>query len=316
MSTIDDKPESKKYWIALFFKGVAMGAADVVPGVSGGTIAFISGIYERLLCALTALQPSCLLVLYRQGFAAFWKKIDGRFLLTLFSGVIVSILSLAKLINYALDSFPIIVWSFFFGLVVASIVYLLRQVPRWRWNESVAIVLGTVIAVAISLLRPTQLPDTWWMMMLSGFIAICAMILPGVSGSFILLLMGMYGVFIQALSDVNLVLLASFGVGCIAGLLLFSHFLSFLLRNYFSVVLSLLTGFLLGSLNVLWPWKEVIETITNRHGELVPLVQANISPFHYAVINQSSAYLWSAIIAACVGFSIIFLLERLTIVDK
>ncbi len=305
--------ETSKYWVLLFFKGMAMGAADVVPGVSGGTIAFISGIYERLLTALKSLQPASLLIWYRHGFSDFWRAIDGRFLLTLFCGVIVSILSFAKLIHFALEDYPIVVWSFFFGLVVASIILLLRQVLVWRWQECLMLALGTAIAVTISVLRPAELPDTWWMMMLSGFIAICAMILPGISGSFILLLMGMYSVFIRALNDLNVLMIASFGLGCIAGLLIFSHILSLLLKRYLSMMLALLTGFLIGSLNVLWPWKQVLETMVNRHGEVIPLVQTNISPFNYEVIHSSSSFLLLSIIAACVGFLIIFLLDRLSL---
>ncbi|MFT5117268.1 MAG: putative membrane protein [Kiritimatiellia bacterium] len=313
MSDNDASSNPRYYWLLLFFKGIAMGAADVVPGVSGGTIAFITGIYERLLKALTMLHPLTLRVIVKQGFAVFWQVIDGRFLFTLFAGIIVSILSLAKLINYALDSYPIAVWSFFFGLVVSSVIYLIRQTPQWRWQEFIAIALGAGIAISIAVLRPAQLPDTWWMMMLSGFIAICAMILPGISGSFILLLMGMYSVFIQALTELNLLLLASFAVGCVLGLIVFSHILSCLLRHYLSTMLALLTGFLLGSLSVLWPWKQVLETSLDRHGETIALVQTNISPMAYATLTNTNAQLSTAILTACVGFLIVFLLDRLSI---
>lgn len=305
-----DKSSPTSYWLLLFCKGVVMGAADVVPGVSGGTIAFITGIYQRLLDALKTLHPVTLKILFQQGFLAFWSAIDGRFLLTLFAGIVVSILSLAKLIHYALDTYPIALWSFFFGLVLASIVYLIRQVTQWRWQELVAIIIGTLIAVTISLLRPAQLPDTWWMMMFSGFIAICAMILPGISGSFILLLMGMYRVFIDALTAFDIALLASFGVGCLLGLIVFSHVLSFLLRRYSSVMLAMLTGFLVGSLNVLWPWKQVVETTMDRHGDMVPLIQANISPLVYPQLAGEDSQLWLAILIALVGFLIVFVLDR------
>lgn len=303
--------KTKKDYLLLFGKGVAMGAADVVPGVSGGTIAFITGIYARLLAALTTLHPKTLALLWQKGIPAFWQAIDGWFLLTLFSGVITSILSLAKLINFLLETFPIIVWSFFIGLVIASIVYLVKQIPQWRWQEVAAIALGTAIAVTISLLRPAQLPDTWWMLGLSGFIAICAMILPGISGSFILLMMGMYTVFIQALNSLNLLFLASFGLGCVAGLLVFSHVLTFLLRRYYSMMMAMLTGFLVGSLNVLWPWKEVLATSVDRHGEIVPLVQQNVLPWVYENATGIDAQLWAAILSTFVGFLIVFFLERI-----
>jgi len=313
----DSSPQeySTRQWLMLFFKGMAMGAADVVPGVSGGTIAFITGIYTRLLIALKSLHPLSLKVWVKQGFTEFWRTIDGRFLLTLFSGVIVSIVSLAKIIAYVLESHPIAVWSFFFGLVLASIVYLIKQVPQWRWQEVIAIVIGTLIALAISVMRPAQLPDEWWMMMLAGSIAICAMILPGISGSFILLLMGMYSVFIQALTDFNIVLLGSFVVGCIVGLVAFSHLLTFLLKQYSSVILAVLTGFLVGSLNVLWPWKQVLETFIDRHGELVPLVQTNISPGYFQQLMGEPAQLMTATITASVGFLIVFVLEKISSED-
>jgi putative membrane protein len=304
--------QSPFYWVALFLKGIVMGAADVVPGVSGGTIAFVTGIYTRLIDALKTLHPLSLKLWYQESFAVFWRAIDGRFLLTLFSGIIVSVLSLAKVIHYLIDVYPIPVWSFFFGLVLASILYLIRQVAIWRTPQVIAIVVGTAIALTISILRPAQLPETWWMMMFSGFIAICAMILPGISGSFILLLMGMYGVFIKALSDVNLVFLASFGVGCIIGLIAFSHVLSYLLQRYYSVMIALLTGFLVGSLNVLWPWKQVIESIVNRHGELVPIVQNNVFPSVYSVINEQPSFLAAALIMMLLGFLIVFSLDWLS----
>ncbi|ODS22645.1 DUF368 domain-containing protein [Candidatus Endobugula sertula] len=290
-----------------------MGAADVVPGVSGGTIAFITGIYQRLLNALKSLHPFSLRILWREGFREFWRAIDGRFLLTLFSGVLVSILSFARVIRYFLEYHPIMMWSFFFGLVLASIVFLVRQTPQWCLQEIVAVVLGALIALGISMLRPAQLPDEWWVMMFSGFIAICAMILPGISGSFILLLMGMYSVFIQALSELNVLLLVSFGVGCIIGLIVFSHLLSFLLHRYLSTMLAALTGLLIGSLNVLWPWKQIIETTVNRYGKVIPLVQENISPYSYEIVTGNSDQLAIAIVVFIVGFLIVFVLEKVNI---
>ena len=314
-SSTDHQPVeySTRQWVLLFFKGLLMGAADVVPGVSGGTIAFITGIYARLINALKALHPLTLQIWFEQGFLAFWRAIDGRFLLTLFSGIIVSILSLAQLIQYALEHYAIPLWSFFFGLVLASVIYLIKQIPRWRWQEVLAIVLGTVVALMISVLRPAELPAEWWMLMFAGAIAICAMILPGISGSFILLLMGMYSVFIEALGNLDIMLLASFAIGCIVGLIAFSHLLSFLMQRYLSVVLAVLTGFLIGSLNVLWPWKQALETTINRHGEVIPLVQTNISPAYYNVLalqsGENLAQLSTSITVAVIGFTMVFLME-------
>lgn len=313
--SINDTSSSADYqkrdWLLLYFKGLAMGAADVVPGVSGGTIAFISGIYERLLNALKSCTPASLAVLFREGFGPFWRTIDGQFLLILFAGIFTSILTLANIIDYLLLHHPILIWSFFFGLVVASIIYLILQTPSWRWPQTVALVMGTAIALVIVSLRPAQLPAEWWMMMLAGAVAICAMILPGISGSFILLLMGMYTVVIEAIQGLNLPLLASFAVGCGCGLLGFSHILSWLLKRYRMVVYALLTGFLVGSLKVLWPWKEVIETTTDRHGEVIPLVQENILPMAYSQQTSEPAYLLGAILSALFGLVLVLLLERI-----
>lgn len=295
--------------LLVFLKGMAMGAADVVPGVSGGTIAFITGIYERLLNALKSLHPLLLVTLYKEGFATVWRSIDGNFLVALFLGVLLSFVGLANLINYLMDTYPILVWAFFFGLVCSSVCFLIRQIPQWNMSVYLMLALGAIIAVSISFVRPAQLPDTGLMMFLAGFIAICAMILPGISGSFILLLMGMYSVVIKALSQLDILLLLSFAVGCFLGLIAFSHLLSFLLRKYYAAVLGLLTGFLAGSLNVLWPWKQVLETTINRHGEQIPLLQQNISPMQYMVIYEQSAQLLASIGLFIIGFLIVFLLE-------
>lgn len=304
-------PYQRRDWVWLFLKGMAMGAADVVPGVSGGTIAFISGIYQRLLVALKSLNPTALGVLFKQGIPEFWKSIDGWFLLTLFSGVLLSIALLANVINRALEGYPILVWSFFFGLVVAAGIYLIQQIPRWRFLEGIAIIVGIVIAVTIASLRPAQLPGDWWMVMIAGSIAICAMILPGISGSFILLLMGMYKIIIEAVQSLDIVALVSFASGCIMGLLGFSHLLSWLLAKYETIVYALLTGILIGSLNVLWPWKQVHETIINRHGETIPMVQSNILPSRYSELSSEPAYLLSAMLCALFGLVLVLLLERI-----
>lgn len=311
VSSEKTEPYQARDWVWLFFKGIAMGAADVVPGVSGGTIAFITGIYTRLLNALKSLTPMALSILLKEGFSAFWKAIDGQFLLILFSGVLLSILSLANVISYALEYQPILIWSFFFGLVLASIVYLFRQMSQWRLHEYIAITAGSVLALLIVSLRPAQLPGDWWMLMFAGAIAICAMILPGISGSFILLLMGMYKVFIEALQTLNIMLLLSFVLGCIVGLLGFSHLLSWLLTRYESVMYALLTGFLIGSLKVLWPWKEVLETTVDRHGDIIPLVQANVSPSHYAELSGEPSQFAMALLCVLFGLVLVLLLERI-----
>lgn len=306
-----ERKARKQELMGIFIRGLAMGAADLVPGVSGGTIAFITGIYGRLLNALKSLTPIALGVLIKQGPAAFWSAIDGKFLLTLFMGIICSIIIFAKFVSISLERYPILVWSFFFGLVVASVIYLVRQIPKWQVKELAALIAGTVGAIVITLVRPVQLPSEWWMVLIAGSIAICAMILPGISGSFILLLMGMYKVLIQAVEELDIALLFSFATGCLLGLLAFSHLLSALLKHYESIVFATLTGFLIGSLNLLWPWKQVLETTINRHGELIPLVQVNITPFQYVEMTAQPAFFGMAMVCLLSGLVLILLLEKI-----
>ncbi|WP_341938504.1 DUF368 domain-containing protein [Marinimicrobium sp. C2-29] len=302
--------------LLLWLKGMAMGAADVVPGVSGGTIAFISGIYEELLDSLKRFTPGALGIWYREGFGAFWRHVNGTFLLTVFGGVLFSVFSLANVVSYALEYHPVLVWGFFFGLIIASIIYIGRQLPLRSPAIWIALIIGTLVALAISVGKPVQLPAVWWMVFIAGSIAICAMILPGVSGSFLLLLMGMYPVVLQAVSDLNVLILMSFFSGCVLGLLLFSHLLSWLLHHFHSVTLAVLTGFLVGSLNIVWPWKHTLETFINRHGEAVPLVQENLLPFAYAEATGSDPQTLWVILLMLLGLSLVLGLEYWASRDK
>lgn len=288
-----------------------MGAADVVPGVSGGTIAFISGIYDELLDSLKRLTPAALKIWYQQGWKVFWGHINGTFLLTLFGGVLLSVFSLANIVSYALEYQAVLVWGFFFGLILAAIIYIGKQLPLSSPSVWLALAVGTLVALAISLGKPAQLPGDWWMIMAAGSIAICAMILPGVSGSFILLLMGVYPVILRAVTELNVILLASFLVGAVVGLLLFSHFLSWLLHRFRVMTLAVLTGFLVGSLNIVWPWKQTLESFTGRHGDEVPLLQENLLPEQYANLVGADPQTWLVILLAFVGLSLVLGLESL-----
>lgn len=298
-----------KQYFLLFFKGIAMGAADVVPGVSGGTIAFITGIYEELIDSIRGLTPAALLVWYREGFASFWRHINGTFLAVLFSGVLLSLVSLANAVTYCLEHYPLLVWGFFFGLVLASTIYIGRQLPFNKATVWAAFIVGTLIALGVSVAKPVALPGEWWMAFIAGAIAICAMILPGISGSFLLLLMGMYSFILQAVTTFNVPILASFLAGCILGLLLFSHFLSWLLHHYHTVTLAALTGFLLGSLNIVWPWKQTLETMIDRHGEVVPLTQENVLPQSYSVLTGGDPQTLVVIALGLLGLLVVFALE-------
>ncbi len=244
--------------ITTFFKGMAMGAADIVPGVSGGTIAFISGIYDRLLGAINSIKPEVLKTLKKEGVAAAWKSIDATFLVVLLSGMLTSIVLLSKPIKYALHHHPVLLWSFFFGLVLASIWLVGRQVKNYSIGNIALFLIGGALAYWITTLETLQGSDNVGYIFLAGAIAICAMILPGVSGAFILLILGVYQIIINAIHDKDLKMIAIFGLGCIVGLLSFSRLLKWLLSHKRAQTLAVLTGFLLGSLNKIWPWKTKV----------------------------------------------------------
>lgn len=276
-----------------------MGAADVVPGVSGGTIAFITGIYDELLDSLRNCNPAALLVIKDRGIKAFWQHINGNFLVALFGGVLLSLKTFAALIEMALATKPVWVWAFFFGLIIASVVLLMRHMPHWRAKDIFALLIGAVFVAGLSIVSPGQLPGVWWTMFLGGFVAICAMILPGISGSFLLLLAGLYPVFIGAINDLEWTLLISFAGGAACGLMVFSRFLSWLLHHYHQITVATLIGFLVGSLNVTWPWKLPLETTVNRHGEVILLKSQNVLPEAFAAAgNQSDVVM---VIALCIG---------------
>lgn len=294
-----------KEYLVVLLKGMCMGAADVVPGVSGGTIAFISGIYDEWLDSLKRCNPATLLMLKSEGIVATWRYINGNFLVALFAGILISLKSLASVVLFALDAYPVLVWAFFTGLIIASIYSLSRHQPHWKLQHWVGLVLGTAFVYGISVLAPAQLPGHWWVLFLGGFVAICAMILPGISGSFILLLVGLYPVFLNAIHNLDLIALASFGAGCISGLILFSRFVSWLLTRYHAVTLATLIGFLVGSLNVTWPWKQALLTTVDSHGKTVVLQQSNLNPLDYTAITGAEPMILLACVSALVGAALV-----------
>ena len=297
----------------LFLKGIAMGAADVIPGVSGGTIAFISGIYEELIYSLNKLNFSSLGILFKKGFKSFWKEINGNFLLTLILGIALSFLSLAKLITFLLLNYPILVWSFFFGLIIASVWLIGKELMPLRFNKILAIITGAILAYYITTITPSSGTEDLWYLFLCGMIAICAMILPGISGSFILLLLGAYATVIGAIGNLTTDFSNQIGLvlvviaGCITGLLLFSKGLNWLFKNYRQITIASMTGFLIGSLNKIWPWKQNLELLHTHSDGREEWIQSNISPFAY----EGNPHIWGAISLCLVGFLTIFLLEEL-----
>ena len=304
-------PNDKMAQISLFAKGVAMGAADVVPGVSGGTIAFISGIYEKLIGSISRIDFSLWTRFRDSGFAGVWQYINGTFLLVLFSGILLSILSFARLITYLLATYPEIVWAFFMGLILAGAVYIGRQIVKWDALNGVILLVGIAVAYGITTISPANLGDSPLLIFLAGVIAISAMILPGISGSFILLLMGMYSVVLDAVTRFDIMVMLIFALGCGVGLLIFSKVLTWLFNHFKWQTLALLTGFMLGSLNKVWPWKETISTRINSKGETVPFIQDNVMPATYSEITGQDPQIIMIVAAILIGFILVWGLERL-----
>ena len=308
-------------YLIITAKGLAMGAADVVPGVSGGTIAFISGIYEELIETIHKLDIGFLSTWKEDGFFKAWKDYNIGFLVALFSGIGISILSLAKVITWLLSNHPIMVWSFFFGLVLASIIYVGRQINKWGIKAIGATIIATGLSYAITLARPIEDINSTWFLFLAGFIAIIAMILPGISGAFILLLLGAYksimatiNQFRDGILSLDWELFSSaffkisiFAMGAIFGLKVFSRALNWLFKNHKDLILATLTGFMIGALNKIWPWKQVLEYRMNHSGETVPFIEKSVFPGRYA----GEPLIWYALLLMLFGFLSIFILEKI-----
>ncbi|SEB75735.1 putative membrane protein [Tenacibaculum sp. MAR_2009_124] len=299
---------SLKDYLVIGLKGIAMGAADVVPGVSGGTIAFISGIYEELLTSISNINLGLFKTLKKEGLKKAWEKLNGNFLLALFIGILTSVFSLANAIKWLLKNEPVLLWAFFFGLVLASILYIGKQVEKWNLTGVVLGVLGVVLGYVITIVPSIGGQEAGYLFLIfSGALASCAMILPGISGSYILLLIGVYPLVMKALSDRDLVLISVIAVGVIIGLTTFSKLLKWLFLNYKNEMLISLTGIMLGSLNKVWPWKKVLTTYIDRHGEAKPLLEKSVLPYNY----DGDPQLFYAIALSVLGFSLIILLEKI-----
>lgn len=303
---------SLREYLLLFAKGIGMGAADVVPGVSGGTIAFITGIYEELLGSIRSVNGEAIKLLLHLNLKGFWKHINGNFLVVLIGGILFSIASLSRVILYLLENYPEMLWSFFFGLIVASAVVVSKKITRWRPAVILSGLVGAAIAYYVTVATPTQSPEAYWFIFLSGAIAICAMILPGISGSFLLVLLAKYEFILNSVKEFKLDVIITFGLGCVTGILAFSHVLNFMLKRYHNITVALLTGFMVGSLNKVWPWKETIETYTDRHGEVKPLVQENVLPGNYEALTGQEPYLLYGVLLAIFGFLLVYLIDRFT----
>lgn len=285
--------------ISLYFKGMGMGAADVVPGVSGGTVAFITGIYEELISSLTSFNINALKLLFNGKIKALWQHVNATFLLVLFAGILTSIFSLTRFISWALTNHPVLVWGYFFGLILASVFVMGRAINFKQSVNVLMFVFATWLAFEISRISFMQTSPSVMVFFFAGAIAICAMILPGISGSFILLLLGMYQPVIDAVHNFNSLVLIVFAAGCAVGLLSFTHLLSWLLRHYHAATLAALTGFMLGSLNKVWPWKAQIE------GALT----GNVWPWQYQSIMQADPKIVSVVLMAGLGLLTVYLIN-------
>ncbi len=278
-------------------KGAAMGIAEVIPGVSGGTIAFITGIYERLLNVIKSIGPELWHGFKQEGIKGAWKKLDGVFLSSLLGGMIVGIVIGVFLITYLLETYPLLVWSYFFGLIVVSALFVGREVKVWDGQKIFAIVLGGAVAYLITVGVPAPGNPALYYVFISGAIAVSALLLPGISGSFILLLMGMYSYVIPTVKEAlktfeldKLIILLTFGSGMLVGMVVFSRVLSWTFKNYHDLTLSVLTGFLIGSLNKIWPWQEVLQTITNDKGEQKIIFSKSVLPATFSGLENNFLY--------------------------
>lgn len=288
-----------------------MGGADVVPGVSGGTIAFITGIYEELLNSISKIDADAIKLLLQFKLKDFWVHINGTFLIVLLSGILFSVFSLARIITYLLEHHPIPIWSFFFGLIIISAILVAKEIKKWNWIVVVAGIIGIAIAYYITIASPSQTSNSLWFVYISGAIAICAMILPGISGAFILLLLGKYTYIFTALKEFNLPIIIVFALGCITGLLSFSRAISWLLKNYYNTAVALLAGFMIGSLNKIWPWKVPTSYRINSEGLQVPLTEQNIAPTTYVEVTGQDPLILHAVLFVMVGIVLVIVIERI-----
>ncbi|MBN1217892.1 MAG: DUF368 domain-containing protein [Anaerolineae bacterium] len=294
-----------KDYLGLTARGFAMGSADVVPGVSGGTMAFILGIYEELITSIRDLgSPKTARLLMGLKFKQAYNELPWRFLAALGIGILLAILSLARFLEYMLTHQPVMIWSFFFGLVLASIFTVSKRVKQWHWTRFAGLVIGAVFAYILVGLVPMQTPNAPWFLFLSGFLAICAMILPGISGAFILVLLGKYEYVLSAVNNRDIVTLFIVAAGAVVGLVSFAQILGWFFKRYHDVTVAVLMGFMLGSLRKIWPWKETAEFI-ERHGVQTPIRQVNVLPDAF---NGEVAL---AILLAIISFGLVLVLDYL-----
>ncbi len=282
---------------------MAMGAVDVIPGVSGGTVALVTGIYEELINSIRSVNAGLLKSLFREGIAAAWKKVNGSFLLAVAGGILISIFSLVRLLSWLFEHHAMIVWAFFFGLIAGSALYIGRSIKKWSALSLLMLVAGTLLAYYITIATPATAPESLWFIFLSGAIAFCAMVLPGISGAFILVLLGSYEFMVNAVKDLQLGIIILFGLGGVVGIVSFSNVIGWLFKRFPQATLALLTGFMIGSLNKLWPWKKVLESRISSTGEEIAVLEQNVTPAAYAAMGNDPLLL-PVLLAAAAGLAL------------
>lgn len=306
-----------KDYLLITVKGACMGAADVIPGVSGGTIAFIMGIYDEFVGSIARIDTEAVKMLLSGRIRDFWKHINGNFLVSIICGIGLSVIALAGLMQMLLSDYPIQTWAFFFGLIVASSIFILKGISGWKLREALFLVFGIVLGIVVCTLSPTQTPDALWFIFLSGAIAICAMILPGISGSFILLILGKYQYIMGVITDLvsgvdlgrNLLIMGVFGIGAVVGILSFSKLLHWLLARWNKETLIVLAGFIIGSLVKVWPWNNSEAIVTSQFPELAAMAETLPDGIPAEIVNQymgsADLHIIGAVIFALIGFSLV-----------
>lgn len=299
---------------ANFLKGFAMGTANVIPGVSGGTIALITGIFERLINSLKSFNMQAIKLLFKRDFKAFVAHTDFQFFIVIMLGIVASIFTVAKLLSFLFDNYPVFIWSYFFGLIIASIWLVGKTISKYNASVFLFLILGTATAASITILSPARENDSFIYLVICGVVAVCSMILPGISGSFVLVLMGNYELVLRSINELNIINLAAIGIGCAIGLPAFSHLLSWLYKKFKNQTVAILTGFILGSLAVIWPWK-------NSYDNAGKLIEANhfgalltpeVKVFSYErILPAIDLHFFITIAIAILGFLSIYILEKM-----
>lgn len=298
-------------YILLFLKGMGMGGADIVPGVSGGSIALVTKIYEELLDSIRSFNLDALQMLLSLRMKALWIHVNGNFLITLVAGILTSVFTLSRGITFLMENHPIPLWAFFCGLILISAIIILRDIKKWNLLAIIMIPVGAYLAYLITEIPPISSPEAWWFTLISGSIAICAMILPGISGSFILLILGQYENVLTAVNEKDILVLGVFAFGCIIGLLSFSRVVYWLLKNFHAITIAFLSGFMLGSINKIWPWKRVLNYRMSSKGTREPFLTENIGPHHYLSETGQEPQFLMAILSFFVGVIIVVGIERI-----